>query len=252
MFGWADVAVPDTDQGKAFYSGLFGWDAVDSPGGESMPYTMFMLDGKAVAGMGPLRPEDMAAGAPPVWSSYVLVDDVEATAAKAKELGAVLLMEPMQIQDAGKMLLAVDPVGATIGFWQGGEHTGAGVFNVPGAMSWNELACRDVETAKAFYTGLLGWGIDIQQRDDFTYTVVTVDGRVNGGIYDMAGMLPDANPAHWFVWFTVDGTEEAVERARGLGATLRREPWDSMFGRMAVLSDPQGPTFGIVTMPEQK
>ena len=67
----------------------------------------------------------------------------------------------------------------------------------------------------------------------------------------MAGMLPDAIPAHWFVWFTVDGTEEAVERARGLGATVQREPWDSTFGRMAVLSDPQGPTFGIVTMPEQ-
>lgn len=75
---------------------------------------------------------------------------------------------------------------------------------------------------------------------------------MNGGISDMAGMLPDAVPANWFVWFTVDGTEEAVERARGLGATLQREPWDSPFGRMAVLSDPQGPTFGIVTMAGQE
>ena len=240
------------DQGKAFYSGLFGWDAVDSPGGESMPNTMFMLDGKTVAGMGPLRPEDIEAGQLPVWSSYVLVDDVDATAAKAKELGAVLLMEPVQIMDSGKMFFAVDPVGAAIGFCQAGQHTGAGVFNIPGAMSWNELACRDVEAAKAFYTELLGWGIDIQQYDDFTYTVVTVDGRTNGGIYDMAGTLPDTIPAHWFVWFTVDGTEEAVERALGLGATVQREPWDSTFGRMAFLSDPQGPAFGIVTMPEDR
>ena len=251
-FGWADVAVPDMNHGKAFYSGLFGWDAVDSPADESMPYTMFMLDGKAIAGMGPLRPEDIAAGQPPVWSSYVLVDNVDATAAKAKELGAVLLMEPMEIPEAGKMFFAIDPVGAAIGFWQAGQHVGAGVFNVPGAMSWNELACRDVDAAKAFYTELLGWGIDVQQYDDFTYTVVTVNDRPNGGIYDMAGMLPDEIPPHWFVWFTVDGTDEAVEHARVLGATVQREPWDATFGRMAVLSDPQGPTFGIVTMPEHK
>lgn len=238
------------DQGRAFYTGLFGWTAVDSPGSESMPYTMFMLEEKAVAGMEPLRQEDMAAGQPPVWSSYVLVDDVDATAARAKELGAVLSMEPTEIMDAGKMFRAVDPVGAAIGFWEAGEHGGAGVFNLPGAMSWNELACRDVEGAKAFYTNLLGWGIDVQQYGEFTYTAVTVNGRVNGGMYDMAG-LPDEIPAHWFVWFTVDGTEEAVERARGLGAAVQREPWDSPFGRMAVLSDPQGPAFGIVTMAKE-
>ena len=94
-YGWADVAVPNMDQGKAFYSGLFGWDAVDSPGGESMPYTMFMLDGKTVAGMGP---------------------------------------------DAGRMFLAIDPVGAAIGFWQAGEHADAGVFNV--AQPSESQRCR--------------------------------------------------------------------------------------------------------------
>jgi predicted enzyme related to lactoylglutathione lyase len=145
------------------------------------------------------------------------------------------------------MFFAVDPVGAAIGFWQAGQHPGAGVFNVPGAMSWNELGCRDVETAKAFYTDLLGWGIDTQDHGGFIYTVVSVGDRLNGGIYDITGILPDDIPAHWFVWFTVDGTDEAVERARSLGAAIQREPWDTMFGRMAVVSDPQGPTFGVVT-----
>ncbi len=118
----------------------------------------------------------------------------------------------------------------------------------PGAMSWNELACRNVDAAKAFYTELLGWGIDVQQYDDFTYSVAMVAERSNGGIYDMTGMFPDAVPPHWFIWFTVDGTETAVERAVSLGGSIQREPFDSPFGRMAVISDPQGPTFGIVTM----
>lgn len=250
LFGWADVAVPNTEHAKDFYTSLFGWEAIESPAGESMPYTMFALDGDLVAGLGQIRQEDIEAGQPPVWSSYILVDDAVDVAARAKNLGAELLMEPTEIPDAGKMFFAIDPVGAAIGFWQAGQHAGAGVFNVPGAMSWNELGCRDVETATAFYAELLGWGVDVQQFDDFTYTVVTVGDRQNGGIYDITGILPDEIPAHWFVWFTVDGTDEAVERARSLGATIQREPWDTLFGRMAVISDPQGPTFGVLTPPE--
>ena len=251
LFSWADVAVPNMEQGAEFYSGLFGWDAVPSAPGDSMPYTMFMLDGQPVAGMGPLMPDAVEAGRPPVWSSYVTVDDIDATAAKARELGAMLLMEPMKIPDAGSMFIAIDPVGAAISFWQADQHVGAGVFNTPGAMSWNELACRDVDAAKEFYGALLGWGVDIQQYGDFTYTVVKVGDRTNGGIYDVTGMLPDEVPAHWFVWFTVDGTEAAVECCTALGGTLQREPWDSPFGRMAVVTDPQGPAFGLITM-EQK
>ena len=95
LISWADVAVPDMDRGAEFYSALFGWEAVPSGPGDSMPYTMFMLDGQAVAGIGPLTPSDVEAGQSPTWSSYVMVDDVEATAAKAKELGAMLLMDPI-------------------------------------------------------------------------------------------------------------------------------------------------------------
>jgi uncharacterized protein len=246
LFGWADVAVPDIDRAGTFYGKLFGWEAVEPPAGDSMPYTMFTLDGQTVAGMGQLRPEDLEAGRPPVWSSYIIVDDVDAVAAKAKQLGATLVMEPMEIPEEGKMFFAIDPVGAAIGFWQAGTHGGAGVFNVAGAMTWNELACRDVEAAKAFYAELLGWGIEVQDHDGFIYTVVSVGDRSNGGIYDATAMLPDGIPAHWFVWFAVKSVDETADLARSLGATIEREPWDTTFGRMAVISDPQGPTFGVV------
>jgi len=45
---------------------------------------------------------------------------------------------------------------------------------------------------------------------------------------------------------------DAVERARSLGATIQREPWDTSFGRMAVITDPQGPSFGIVEPPQDR
>jgi len=152
--GWADVAVPDTAVGEAFYTGLFGWTTETSTD-DSTPYTMFAKDGKLVAGMGPLSPDQQAAGQPPVWTPYVIVDDIDATHDKAKELGARILMEPIQILDAGSMFFALDPVGAAIGFWQSGTHDGAQVFNEVNTMVWNDLGCRDVDAATAFYTALL-------------------------------------------------------------------------------------------------
>lgn len=62
----------------------------------------------------------------------------------------------------------------------------------------------------------------------------------------------DQGKAFYSGIFGWEATEEAVERARGLGATVQREPWGAPFGRKAVLSDPQGPTFGIVTMAGQE
>ena len=131
IVGWADVAVPDMDEGARFYEGLFGWEAEVAGPNESMPYTMFRKDGKHVAGMGPLSADQQDSGVPPTWSAYVIVDDVDAIHAQAAELGATPLMEPMQIMDSGRMTFVMDPVGAVIGFWQSGSHDGAEIFNVP-------------------------------------------------------------------------------------------------------------------------
>jgi predicted enzyme related to lactoylglutathione lyase len=169
--GWTDVASPDTAVAEAFYNELFGWEADTNPS-ESMPYTMFTRDGKLVAGMGPLSAEQQEAGQPPAWSTYVIVDDVDATFDQAKALGATVLMEPMQIMDAGRMFFVIDPVGAAIGFWQSGTHDGAELFNVPSTMTWNDLGCRNVDAAVDFYTELLGWSTStMKMGDESTYTM---------------------------------------------------------------------------------
>ena len=45
--------------------------------------------------------------------------------------------------------------------------------------------------------------------------------------------------------------QEEIESGQppGWASTIQREPWDTMFGRMSAITDPQGPTFGIVTIP---
>ncbi len=243
--GWADVAVPDTAAGEAFYTALFGWEA-QTTADEKMPYTMFTKDGKVVAGMGPLSPLQQAGGQPPVWTPYIIVDDIDATFAKAKDLGAQVLMEPMQILDAGSMFFILDPVGAAIGFWQSGTHDGAEVFNEVNTMTWNDLGCRDVDAAKAFYQDLLGWGSEETDMGGSAYTLFKVGDRVNGGTWDISGQLPDEIPAHWLTWFRVDNAHDAAGKATELGGSVMKEPGESPFGVSAILSDPAGAVFAII------
>jgi len=240
--GWADVAVPDMAAGEAFYTGLFGWEASASQD-ESMPYTMFKKDGKAVAGMGQLSPDQQA---PAAWTPYVIVDDIDATHSRAKELGAHILMEPIQIFDAGSMFFALDPVGAAIGFWQSGEHDGAQVFNEVNTMVWNDLGCRDVPAATDFYTALLGWDTETMDMEGSPYTMFKVADRVNGGVSDISRVLPDEVPAHWLTWFRVGNAATVAARAAELGGSVMKQPTRTPIGMTAILTDPAGAVFAVI------
>lgn len=237
MFSWADVAVPDVEKGKAFYSDLFGWTAEDTEG-----YVLFRKDGKLVAGLGGLQGD----GQPSVWTSYVNVGDADAIAAKARELGGAVLMDPMDVMTAGRMAVVADPAGAVIAFWQAKDHAGAELYNEPGSLTWNELATRDVGAAKRFYAELLPWEISEERFDGFVYNTILLGGRPNGGIFAMPDEVPDEVPSHWIAYLRVDHTDAAVEKLKGLGGTAMGEPNDSPFGKVARVQDPFGAAFSII------
>ena len=47
-FCWADLGTTDAAGAKAFYTAVFGWEAVDAPAGDAGVYTTFKLDGTDV------------------------------------------------------------------------------------------------------------------------------------------------------------------------------------------------------------
>jgi predicted enzyme related to lactoylglutathione lyase len=57
-------------------------------------------------------------GLPSHWLPYVTVEDVDATAAKAKKLGAQIAMEPLDVPTVGRIAVLVDPHGAAIGLFK--------------------------------------------------------------------------------------------------------------------------------------
>ena len=109
------VELNTTDLGKAksFYSELFDWKMQDHYMG-GVHYTMLDVGDGTGGGM---MTHPMP-GAPSVWLPYVLVDDIAATTAKAKSLGAAIIRDQLEIPDAGTLSIFTDPTGATLGLWQ--------------------------------------------------------------------------------------------------------------------------------------
>ena len=242
---WVDVTSPDLERSIAFYSELFGWTAEQDPRPEAGGYTMFSKDGKLVAAGSPAQQEGM----PSFWSTYLASDDVDATAVKIREAGGTLLMEPFDVLEAGRMVVATDPTGATFGVWQAGEHHGSQLANEPGSFTWNECQSADPAAAAQFYAAVFGLGIDEWELGPGElYRVLKVGEK---GVAGLSGLDPQRGaPPNWATVFAVADTDASVTRARELGAELLVPPTDLPdIGRFAVLQDPLGAVFQVLANP---
>ncbi len=243
-FSWTDLGTTDAAGAKKFYTELFGWTAVDMPAGDAGIYSMLHSNDKLVAALYEQSDEQKAQGIPPAWLSYVTVANAEESAEKAKALGGTVMMGPFDVMTAGKMALIQGPTGAVFAVWEPKDQIGAHLVNEPVSLVWNELATRDVEAAKAFYTGLFGWTTEEMPMPDFTYTTWVNDGNMNGGMIPMTGPQWEGIPAHWGVFFAVADTDAIAEKAKSLGGAVHVPPTDiPNIGRFAVIGDPQGATF---------
>ena len=116
IFSWQELLTQDPEGSAKFYTGLLGWttDSMDMGGGHI--YTMFMNGDRPVGGM--VKPPAEAGEVPTFWGNYITVEDLDATVAKAQELGAKICMPPMEIPGKGRLAGMVDPQGAMISFWE--------------------------------------------------------------------------------------------------------------------------------------
>jgi uncharacterized protein len=241
-FCWAGLATSDPDAGRRFYSGLFGWQAEEFSLGEAGSFTLLRRDGGEVALLYRQQPQARAAGAPPHWTSYISVEDADAIAARAGELGgAAVFRAPFDVLDLGRVAAIRDPTGAMVSLWQAGSRIGATLVNDVGALCWNELATSDVERAKAFFGELFGWEYE---TDESGYTSVRNGGHLNGGMREQSEQERGIPPS-WLPYFTVENADDAARQAARLGG--KSLPASEMkIGRFAVIADPQGAAFALL------
>lgn len=121
-----------------------------------------------------------------------------------------------------------------------------------GHFHWNELVTRDVEKAKTFYGGTIGWTFDAMPMPDGTYWVAKLGDAFVGGLFPISGPQWDGVPEHWMSYLAVDDVDARVKKAVAVGAKLMRPAFDiPRVGRIAILTEPGGAGVGWIT-PVQK
>ncbi len=117
-FIWNELITPDQQTSEDFYSQLFGWDRKASDAGPSFGvYTIFQRNGRDIAGM--MNPTiDYTRNIGARWYAYIAVDDIDASAARAKELGGRLIAGPDDIPGVGRVCLLADSTGALVRLMQ--------------------------------------------------------------------------------------------------------------------------------------
>lgn len=244
---WVDLLTSDMGRSQEFYGSLFGWTFQTGDAEKYGGYTMAFKDGKSVAG---LMSSPQQGEIPDMWSTYLRVDDIKATTAAAKESGAVVYMEPMDVPEQGKMGMLGDPGGASIGLWEFGGHTGFQAHEENGAAAWHELFSKNYAPTVDFYRDIFGLTPEVMSNTaEFRYTTMTGGGQQLAGIMDAAAFLPPEVPSHWQVYFQTDHVDAAIAQAVALGGAVVNAAEDSPYGRVAGLSDSTGAMFKLVQPP---
>lgn len=112
-----------------------------------------------------------------------------------------------------------------------------------GKPCWYELTTRSPAAARAFFGPLLGWTFIDAGMEGFEYGLAQKDGAMIAGIMDPDEPMPE----FWTIYFAVSHCDDAVAKAKILGAQVHRAPEDIPgTGRFAILADPQGAVFGLL------
>lgn len=130
-----------------------------------------------------------------------------------------------------------------------------------GTIWWSELLAPETEKLTDFYAKVIGWNVKVVDADDQTRPATAPDNRYTiflGGDEEVAGLMKANHPvaAHpglgWLTYIEVDDVDETIEKVIASGGTVLREAWETENGdEIAVINDPMGNVFGIVTPAER-
>lgn len=244
---WIELATPDSDVSKAFYSGLFGWGSytlVIPDRADVEVFTLGSIGGPEVAGLQLLADPAQPAS----WMCFFRVEDVDGTLASALGAGGRDLIEPTDVANLGRTAVCADPEGADFTVIDLYDFHGASVVDEPSAPCWIELATRDVAAARRFYGQVFGWRPVDRDYYGSVYTEYKVDdGKSVAGMVLMDHRWPPDYHPHWMPYFEVADCDTSAARAADLGGRVHVPPTNIHPGRFAVLTDPTGARLGIIT-----
>ena len=246
-FVWYDVMTTDMKAAEAFYTKVVGWTARDS-GMPGQAYTILSAGDVMVGGVMPL-PADVKA--PPHWTGYIGVDDVDTYAKRVTAAGGSIHKQADDIPGVGRFAVAADPDGAVfILFKPNGAGGPVAKTGQTGLVGWHELLAGDLEAAFTFYSGLFGWtkaeAIDMGPMGLYQTFASKFGEPAVGGM--MKKPAEFKGPPSWAYYVTEDGIAAAADRVKTSGGQVVRPPHQVPGGSWIVqCTDPQGAHFALVS-----
>jgi hypothetical protein len=251
QFVWYDLITSDPAGAQRYYPQFTGWKTQkfdqSSPG---MPYTMWMVDGQPIGGVGQISGDQAATGVKPHWLPSVHVNNIDESVRKVTSLGGKVVHGPDPIPGMGRYAIIQDPQGASLSVYQSDGPT-PGFDGTPsiGRFSWNELMTTDFKRAFDFYRQLFGWeqvGDAMDMGGGNMYLMYGLKGKMFGGIYNRDGANMPNMPPNWLPYVYVKDIKQTVDAATRAGGKLGRGPMDIPGGgKIAILADPQGARFAL-------
>ncbi|WP_034273347.1 VOC family protein [Haloechinothrix halophila] len=239
---WIELATLDERAAQAFYAGLFGWRYHTKSDPATGTYTIASMGGVPVAGLYRVLPNQ-----PPSWLPHLAVANVRSAVGWATNLGGTVLLNPVDIPGRGTIAHVQDPSGAVFVLWETPDDWTFG-SEAPGMFSAADLNTWDGDAADGFYPTLFGL---TSRQIGYAPGIDYVEWRLDEPILYrniMGGEHHRTTPPHWLIYVTADprvGTDAITARVESLGGAVILAPFDTGFGRAAVLADPSGARFAI-------
>ncbi|MEU6642290.1 VOC family protein [Saccharomonospora sp. NPDC046836] len=242
---WVELASADEAAAREFYKKLFGWEFVvkRDPATLNRRYSIASLLDSEVAGL-----YQTARDQPTGWIVQLSVTSTASTAEWVQRLGGTVTLGPVGIPDRGSILHAVDPSGAPVVFWQPPADW-AFATSFPGTFSGADLNTHDGAGADHFYCRLFDFTSQQIGGDGIDYAEWRLGHQPVLYRYVLDAEYRASIPPHWMVYFDADpmrGADAMAGQAIMFGGSVVTPPFDTPFGRTAVLADPGGSVFSIV------
>lgn len=120
-----------------------------------------------------------------------------------------------------------------------------------GTICWTELGTKDLESAKKFYTELLGWQLTTSEAGGMNYTEIVVGDKHIGGMYQITEECGGGAEmsSQWRSYVAVDDVDACAKRTEELGGKVCVAPMDiPKVGRFSVISDPTGAVISLIKL----
>ena len=126
-----------------------------------------------------------------------------------------------------------------------------------GTVWWSELLAPETEKLTDFYAKVMNWKVKVVDAEDQSEEPSSPESRYSvflNGEDEVAGLMRANHPAAahsgmgWFTYMQVADVEATAKKVVENGGTIVRQPIETESGDyIAVVRDPMGNVFGIVT-----